>query len=221
MTFLDLVNRLCTESGSDTTVGSVVAQSGEAGRMVNWTKSAWDDMQLERPDWYWMRSNFQFQCVASTRSYSVADAGITSRFSIWDTNSLRLYKVSKNDELVLPFMPYEDFRGAYLIGAETVSQPLYFTIDPQMNLLLGPLPDDVYTITGEYFKSAQELLVNGDVPEMPTQFHMAIVYRALMLYARYEAAPEIYQDAATNYKRFLRRLEMNQLPDVVIEGTLT
>jgi len=45
---------------------------------------------------------------------------------------------------------------------------------------------------------------------------MAIVYRALMLYARYEAAGEIYQDAMVNYQRFLRRIQLNQLPGMTV-----
>jgi hypothetical protein len=49
---------------------------------------------------------------------------------------------------------------------------------------------------------------------------MAIIFRALMLYARYEAAPEIYADADANYKRLLRRIELNQLPTIEIGGTL-
>lgn len=221
MNFLQLVNRLCVESGSETTLSSVASQAGEAGRMVNWAASAWDDIQLERPDWYWMRSNFTFTTVGGTRLYSPTDAGIASRFSMWDTNSLRIWRLSKTDELELPFLAYEDFRQSYLIGQEIQNQPLYYTIDPQLNLLLGPIPDGVYTVTGEYFKSVQSLADGADVPEMPSQFHMAVVYRALMFYARYEAAGEIYTDAQANYKRFLRRMELNQLPDVVIEGTLT
>ena len=189
--------------------------------MVNWTASAWDDIQLERPDWYWMRSSFTFTTVGGTRLYSPSDAGIASRFSMWDTNSLRIWRLSKTDEIELPFLAYEDFRQSYLIGQEIQNQPLYYTIDPQLNLLLGPIPDGVSTVTGEYFKSVQSLADSADVPEMPSQFHMAVVYRALMFYARYEAAGEIYTDAQANYKRFLRRMELNQLPDVVIEGTLT
>jgi hypothetical protein len=189
--------------------------------MVNWISAAWDDLQLERPDWYWLRAGFTLTLSASDYQYSYTDAGIATRFSMWDTNSLRQYKLSKNDEIQLSFMGYEDFRQSYLIGAETQSQPEYFTIDPQLNLMFGPIPDATYTVSGEYFKAPHTLATNEDIPEIPAQYHMAIVYRALMLYARYEAASEIYEDASLNYKRFLRRLELNQLPDVAVGGTLT
>jgi hypothetical protein len=216
MNFLQLVNRLCVESGSDTTLSTVASQSGEAGRMVGWIASAWEDLQLSRPDWYWMQYEFTLPLVASVRSYSPTDAGVTTRFSSWNTDSLRIYRTDKSDETVLPFIPYSDFRSMYLTGQIIETQPIVFTVDPRLNLLMGPMPDGVYTVTGEYFKSVQTLALDADTPELPSQFHMAIVYRALMLYARYEAAGEIYNDAALNYTRFLRRIQLNQLPGMTV-----
>lgn len=221
MNYLALTQRLAVEAGSGANISTVVAQTGEAGRMANWIAAAWDDLQLERPDWYWMRANFTFPTVAATRAYSATTAGIASRFGIWDTDSVRLYQTSQNDELEVPWSAYEDFRSAYMVGPQTQNRPLTVSIDPAMNLLFGPTPDMAYTVTGEYFKAPQTLAVDADTPEMPAQFHMAIIFRALMLYARYEAAAEIYADAELNYKRFLRRLELNQLPAVEVAGTLT
>ena len=221
MNYLQLANRLATEAGSGANISSVVAQSGEAGRMANWIASAWEDIQLERPDWYWMRSTFSFPTVIGDRKYSSIDAGITSRFAMWDVNSIRLYQYTITDELKLQWFNYENFRNSYMIGPQVQSRPLTITVDPELNLLFGPIPNYAYTVTGEYFKSPQTLSVDADTPELPSQFHMAIVYRALMLYARYESASEIYSDAELNYKRLLRRLELNQLPTVEVGGTLT
>lgn len=221
MNYLQLAQRLAVEAGSGANISTVVAASGEAGRMANWISAAWDDLQLERPDWYWMRAEFSFPTVASDYKYSSTDAGIADRFGIWDIDSMRAYQTNKNDELGLSWMAYDDFRSAYLIGPQTQSRPLIVSVDPAMNLLFGPIPNLVYTITGEYYKAPQTLAVDDDVPELPAQYHMAIVYRALMLYARYEAAAEIYSDAEMNYKRFLRRIELNQLPTVEVAGTLT
>ncbi len=221
MNALQLAQRLAVEAGSSANVASIVAQSGEAGRMANWIAAAWVDLQLERPDWYWMRGSFSFSTTALDGQYSSTDAGITSRFAMWDVKSLRCYQTNVNDELALSWMQYEDFRSAYLIGSQSPSRPVNCSIAPSLDLLLGPRPEAVYVISGEYFKSPQDLAVDADVPELPAQYHMAIIYRALMMYARYEAAAEIYADAEANYKRLLRRLELNQLPTVEFGGTLT
>jgi hypothetical protein len=220
MNFLALTRRLAVEAGSSANISSVVAQSGEAGRMAGWTSSAWDDVQLERPDWYWMRGSFSFPTVAGDMDYSPADAGIATRFGMWDTNSFRAFLTNRNDELKLSWLDYESFRDSYMIGPQIQSRPMYASIAPNLNILLGPIPEAAYTINGEYFKAPQTLTVDDDEPEIPAQFQMIIVYRALMLYARYEAAAEIYADAEMNYKRMLRRLELNQLPTVEVLGTL-
>lgn len=221
MNFLQLCQRVARECGvSGTGPATVVSQTGEAGRVVNWTASAWNDVQLARPDWYWMRGTFSFTTTPSDRTYSSTDAGIASRFSTWDMDSMRCYQTSQNDEMSLSWMDYETFRNSYIIGAQTVSRPIVASIDPQQNLLLGPTPNLAYTISGEYVKAPQDLALDADTPEMPAQYRLAIVYRAMMMYARFTSAPEIYDDALQNYKRYLRLLEIHQLPTVELAGAL-
>jgi hypothetical protein len=112
--------------------------------MVGWVNSAWEDMQLSRPDWYWMQYEFSLTLAQGVRSYSPTDAGITERFSSWNTDSLRLYRTDKSDETGLPFMPYSDFRSTYLTGQIIETEPIVFTVDPRLNLLMGPMPDGLY-----------------------------------------------------------------------------
>ena len=40
---------------------------------------------------------------------------------------------------------------------------------------------------------------------------MAIVYRAMMYYAGYEAAPEVYSRGELEFKRLMNRLEIDQI----------
>ena len=220
-TYLQLAQRLARECGvSGTGPAAVTNQSGEAGRLVNWIASAWDDLQMARNNWYWMRESFTLTLAPAQRAYTPVEAGIATRFGMWDTKSLRLYKLTKADEIELMWLPYEDFRRSYLIGTENTSQPDYFTIDPQLRLQFGNLPDYAYTVNGEYYKANQTLAADGDTPEMPAQFHMAIVYRAMMMYGRYNSASEIYDDAKENYRRIVARLEMNQMPGIEISEPL-
>jgi len=221
MNFLQLCQRVAREVGvPGTGPASVSSQTGELARIVNWVRTAWEDVQTDRPDWLWMRDSFSFVTTLSDRQYSPADCGIATRFSSWDSESLRIYRQSQNDEMALYWMPYAEFRATYIVGPQTTNQPLHATLATNRDLLLGPTPDDAYTINGEYRKSPQELAADADEPEIPSEYHMMIVYRAMMMYARYNSAPEIYEDAAANYKRIKSRLEWNQLPDVDTAGTL-
>ena len=77
-----------------------------------------------------------------------------------------------------------------------------------------------YTITGDYFKVASELAATTDIPALPTQFHMAIVYRAILKYAGFEAAPEAKQEAKENYGPLIAALSADQLPEMMLAGAL-
>lgn len=224
MDFLALINRTrqeCGASGGD--LANFSALSKDSTRFKNWVASAWEEIQMMRTDWMWMRGDFSFALTTSDGRYSAADAGIASRFLQWDKLSFRIYQTALgiSDEIELPYLPYEDFRAVYDTGPQTDSRPLHASIAPNLDLLIGHKPDATgYTVRGEYFKSIQSLSLTTDTPEMPAQFHMAIVYRAMQKYARYDAAPEIYTDAERNERFFIDKLELNQGGEFVFAGTL-
>lgn len=214
MNYLELCQRVRLEAGvSGTGPASVTGQTGEMARIVSWVATSYDDIQRSRL-WDWLRASFTFTTTPNDHDYSYTDAGIASRFASWDVQSFRIYKnsVGVNDEIELPFVRYPDYRSVYLTGPQVAGRPAEFSVSPDHKLLLGPLPDDAYVVTGEYVKAPQTLSADADIPEMPEQFHMMIVYRALMKYARFEAAGEIYQDAEREYLALKRQLEYNQMP---------
>jgi hypothetical protein len=90
--------------------------------------------------------------------------------------------------------------------------PVIFSIDPSKNFLLGPIPNDVYVINGEGFALPTELVNDTDRPTMPAQYHMAIVWRALMYYGQYEAAHEAYSHGQNEYSRLMDKLLNDQMP---------
>lgn len=221
LTFLQICQRVRMEAGvSGQGPTSVINQTGEYKRIVNWVQTAWQDIQLARPDWYWMRSTFQFDMTIGQSEYAPVEAGILYRFSMWDTNSVSVYDTTTVNEVATPYLPYEDFRATFMRGSQITTRPSAITVTPASKLAFGSAPDKAYTARGDYFKAPQELQFDADLPEMPGQFHMAIVYRALMLYARYESAGEIFADAEQNYKRLMKRIELNQMPDATIAEPL-
>lgn len=225
MTFLELCKRVRQEAGiSGSGPSTVVGQSGELKRVVDWTASAYEDLQIEREDWRWMRGSFSFQTTANDRDYTSVEAGIASRFSHWHLDRIKSYKTATgiNSQVVLGHLSYEEWASRYDVGSLTTTpgQPLLCAAANDNKLLLAPVPNGIYTISGEYQKSPQLLTVDADTPELPTQYHLAIVYRALMMYARYDAAGEIYNDALANYQRIMRPLERLQLPEIGFAGPL-
>ena len=222
MNYLQLAQRLRQEVGiAGTGPSAVTNQTGELKRLVDWIATSWDDIQRLRNDWNWLKGTFSFTTTANDDRYTSAEAGIASRFDHWDENMVRVYSSSVNDETELVFLPYEDWRAIYRVGTQSPSRPVHFSYDPATkDLLLGYKPDAVYTISGEYFKNIQTLDDDADEPEMPAKYHMAIVYKAMMKYARYNAAGEIYDDAKIEYNKIRAELEGRELPQTLMAGPL-
>lgn len=178
------------------------------------------DIQLERPDWKWMRASMSFPTVAGQAAYTLAQIEATgvnfANFGNWELETFRSYITASGikSEFQMSHMPYNAWRDTYQFGSTRLTQtrPVQFTVTPDLGIGLGPTPADGYTISGDYFKAASEMSGNTDIPLLPTQFHMAIVYRAMMLFGVSEAASEIYDDGNVAFSKMLRRMAMQQLP---------
>lgn len=192
-------------------------QSGEMLRLVNWVIRANRDIQNKEREWNFLRQTFFFNTTATVQIYAPADAGIPLLQS-WKLDSLRFYNaaVGTNREQWMIFVQWEDFRDLYLIGANRGVQgpPRFFAIQPNKSIIFWPIPDDIYTIDGEYFIYEQPLVNDSDVPLFPQQFHDVIMFRALMWYAAYEEDGALASYAKTEYMRLLSELECDQLPAI-------
>lgn len=221
-TFLSLTQDLHRECGvAGSTVATVVNQTGEAKRLVNWIRQAWHELQLAREQWWWMRKDFSLLTVAGDNTYTGADcAAPVTDLGEWKTDSFRLYKQSTGltDEGTLSFMAYDKWRNIYALNAQTNQRPMVVTVKPDMSLALGPAPDDIYLLSGEYYAAPADMTADADTPTgLPVQYHNAITWGAAMMYGAYEAAPEVYSLAKSKYDYYMARLELNQL-DPVIAG---
>jgi hypothetical protein len=85
-------------------------------------------------------------------------------------------------------------------------------VGPDGKLYCGPIPSAGWTIGGDYIRVPTEMVQATDVPSLPAQYHMAIVYRAMMLYGVSEAAAEVYQDGQNSFDTLMREIERTQLP---------
>lgn len=224
MNYLQLVNRArveCGVSGAGTPLQSAQGLTGEAARIANWINSAWVDIQTAKEDWQWMRDSFQFNTVTQQQLYTPTEAGVGTTFANWKRDSFRASSVGQayKDEQLLNYMDWSVFRNLYIYGnmRTTYARPVVVTIDPDKKLGFGSIPDQPYVIVGEYYTKPTEFSADADAPPatFPDRFHMAIVYRAMMFYGSYEAAPEVYQRGELEFRRLMNRIEIDQLPTVV------
>lgn len=219
MTYLELVNNLRAEisaTGGDLTTLSGTL-NGEAARAKKWINDAWREIQLLNSEWKFMRVNFSANLTDGNWDYNPTAAPFSiANLRNWKLDTVRCYTTGSGyaDEQELPFWEYEAFKRQYRFGPTRTQtgRPTVFSVDPQRHFVVGPVPAGGWTVEGEYFRTPQELSANGDVPIMPSEYHMLIVYRAMLIDAEFEWSDAQKARAVRENRRLLSALEEDQLP---------
>lgn len=201
------------EGGISGQMATTASQNGMMGKIVSWVESAYNDIQARHSWWEFLRDDFSFDCVTGTSEYTPVAAGIDD-FNAWGSELFRVYLGAVDDEQWMDRYAWADFRDICLFaGNRTVQgRPVRYTFRPNKSLVLWPVPDDEYTVSGEYYKRPAEMTANTDEPLFPQQFHLAIVLRGLMFLAADQEALPLYQHAEKEFKRLMFALENDQLP---------
>ena len=238
MNNLQICQRLAREClGPVSAAGKPTAVTGQTGilqNLVEWAAEAYNDIQDKHDNWRWMRSTWSVNTVSGTDVYAygaVTDSRLSatiSRFRRWWPNdeqgyaNVKIYLQSAGvgGERWLPFMDWSGFRSLYKIGTQNNGVPAHVTIDPQNQLVLGPKPDAVYVLSGEYQMGNQTLDDDSDTPEMPADYHMMVVYKGMEKYGQNKVAVEIFNRGVRDGTAMLRHLERNQLPVMGFAGPM-
>lgn len=229
---------LCQSAAREVGIAGVgpltaVGQTGEYGDVVRWVVDSYIEIQNRNSGhWRWLKREFTFQTVADQSAYAwpaindVREAAVIDRFNQWYVSDFRnppkIYLTSAGigTERWLSKTAWESFRSVYRAGTQNSQAPAHISINDQDELVLGPSPGDIYTVSGEYYRGPQVLALDADIPEMPTQFHKLIVWYAIENYGYKEAAGEVLARAQMKVKSQMRQLESNQLARMRKAGPL-
>ena len=200
-------------------VQSLVGLTGRAALLAGWVQQAWHDIQNARPSWRWMQAEWEGVLNAGTARYSAADLGI-SRFGGWLHYNedfkpyTTLYPVAsgQSEEARIIHLPWSQFYTRFLRGSSESARPGWYTVASDGRLVFAPTPDAAYVARGLYRLAPQELAADGDVPELPGEFHDVIWRGALVMLATYDEAGAQYPVWELTYRRRMGELEGAQLP---------
>lgn len=219
MNFLALCNSVKEKgsvSGADLT--AVTNQIGVDRRIVNWVNDSWLYIQSARNDWNWMRGAASFTTIPNVATYTPASINILS-LSSWHVDRPLIYLPSegKSTESYLASIDYyTDFYDMFVKGSHTADRPRYIGISNDNTLNLGPTPDVAYLITIQYQLAPSKLVLATDIPSLPEQYHLGIVYRALMMLAADEGDSDLYDEARSSYEDVYNRMSSITKPEIKI-----
>lgn len=155
---------------------STTDQIGELKRLVDWLDGAWLELQqMARWDWMWEAATVTI--LADT--YVTAGSIPARRYDRRGTF---------NSTQQVTFIPWETFRLEYPAAQITSGVPLYWSIRPDKAFVVSSKPTANLALSVERWKNPSVMDEDADVPEMPSEHHMAIVWKAMMMYCNFEEA---------------------------------
>lgn len=208
-TYLDLCQQLVEDAGISGNFTSVVGQTGEFKRVVNWVARATTEVEGLWFNWDFLHIFHTFSTVAS-----VSDYPPPGDHNLWDESTA---KITAREQRLDP-VPWAQKKGDPTLPFS--GDPFEFTVLPSKAIRLYNTPTSILAIAIEYWKRPTVLAANLDIPAIPVQFRDIIVYKALQFYANYESADEVKVQAVENYQSRLQQLQSHALPAHQASGSI-
>lgn len=248
MTFLQMCRRAAVEAGVASNqaiisaLPTVTGATGSLGRICGWVADGFSDVAQDHDDWFFLRSSVVMGAGVSFQTVAAPPPGLGQTvyplgtgpgtvgvapddLGKWDRTTFRCFPtaVGSRGETFVDEIPYDTLRDSYLFGAmrSVQTRPVAIAVGPGNALVLGPPPNDQYTITGDFYMVAPVLTLDTDIPlGLPTRFHMLCVYRAMIKAGQYESAAELIDRGEKENAGMYAQLEALQAPRIGFGGAL-
>jgi len=135
------------------------------------------DIFMSEQEWPFSYATTSQTLTAGTKEYA-----LTSGFLSIDIDTVL---IDRNDtlgvqETHLTPLSYQEYIDRYMERDEQRNSgdydtPRYVYLTPDYKLGVSPTPDKAYAVKYTYFKTATELVLHGDVPELPQQFKNVLI----------------------------------------------
>lgn len=220
MNFLQLAKRVRQECGiSGDGPPSTSGQAGIYAKIVDWVNAAHEEVQQHHLDWNFDWARVTLDLADGVESYSPASTwGLD--FKALSKDGLYTYRTVDGEraKFWLQEIAWEEYRQLRQVGVAGL--PSYVALSPDKRLHFFPTPNAGLKFVMEYFREPQVLAANTDEPRMPARYHMAIVWRAVMMWCAHDENPALFQVANANYRELLRKLQVTELPGMRTAGGL-
>ena len=206
MTYLEMCQKLVRDLGLQNTISSVADQTGMDKKIVDWIADADEYIQSLWIDWNFLWSEFAVNTIADTILITAP-----SDFGNWDKESFYI-DYTTDDWVKLYYLDYLEWRFTYGTGVQVSDEPNRFVLLPNHNINLEPIPDKVYALTANYWKTPTRMTANASTSLIPVRFQRIILVQAKIYYSEHDEFPTVYELATKEYAALLKDLEAAELP---------
>jgi hypothetical protein len=216
VTFLDMTLRLAQEAAVNgvNVPSSVNGNTGESKRLGDWIADAWREIQGTRK-WSFLWEQVSIVILNGTNTLAT-----TLEAPRWDKEQAWLVPASSdNGNRNLDYLEWPLFSSTY----QRLGQPggiNAWSVRPDKVFVVNALALGDTTINVQRWKYPQMLVNDTDVPLLPSDLTMLIVYTALKKYAGYDEAGAQRTIAVDEMKTLKEALFERCLPEFTMGGSL-
>ena len=205
MTFLEIVRRVAqrTGTGDPRTITAAITATGRTATVAALVQDAWTQIQGMHEQWRFLIANFPEMAMLTTgtRAYTAGnlnladwagwipgDARGTVPMSTWPDEA-----GGRTKERPLAVLGYRGYRQTYETGAYAADpidgQPAIVAVDTQDRLVVWPVPEANYHLSGTYRRTPQVFAADGDSPRILPAHHQVLVSAGALAVHRFDEAP--------------------------------
>lgn len=248
MTYLELVQKAISWSRVRSTEPStLVGATGLVKEMMDQVANAWEELQLERQDWFWnteqdatgiiaegsdrffLRTNTSVGSPKNNISGKIVYDPDTSAASVVaaDLDDIQYYimrctvKYSPTTQLYpeksLTFIKWDEWPYHTNDAKAETGPPLFYTLSPDGNMAVYPVPDADYRLYFRAPKVPQVLSADADeVIGIPEFMQKGIIWRAILYYAMAVQDTAMLEMARARYRPYKKWLERSEMETVTL-----
>lgn len=135
--------------------------SAQTTRVKEWLNLVYQEI-VSRKQWSWLEASASFNTVANTYEYAVTSLGS-------DVDKVASLRIEESPDYLIA-VPALSMDAMFPDPDRSTGQPRYYTIWGA-NIRVFPVPAQVYSIKGKYYKTAPELTSDSSTPLIPAKFH--------------------------------------------------
>lgn len=224
-TYLELCQSVRAQAGiSGDGPSSVANQTGIMQDVVRWVAEAYAEIQTKYENWNYLHSAYTAElqggqfCIDP--SQLIGEKGTEGIRQI-TTDSFRVRESTDTPWKVLKYVPWSVWQiSPEILKDDKRAVPEFYTEQPNGKLLFYPYQDAAtdpldnidYPIKFQGYGRPHVMKNNSDIPIFHEQYAELIKLLALMRYAEYYNAMEVYQTADATFRQQIKKMEYSELP---------